>query len=214
MSVYTQGGDSTRAVDGPRGPVYTTREEWLNAAVEAVRPWFDAVEAPLPEQVRVSCGFPGGGSPRKRIGECWSRAASADGVHNVFVSPILADLVDVEQRRGVLEVVVHELVHVADDNQSGHTGRFLQVATALGLDGKMTATTIGPELMPKLIALAEELGPYPHSAIRLGAGRKTQSTRMLKVECPYCGYTVRTTRKWLEVGVPHCPAGDEMELVP
>lgn len=24
-------------------------------------------------------------------------------------------------------------------------------------------------------------------------------------ECPECGYTVRTTQKWLDVGAPFCP---------
>lgn len=42
---------------------------------------------------------------------------------------------------------------------------------------------------------------------------KKQTTRMLKCECPQCGYTVRTTRKWLDVAVPVCPVhGHEMEL--
>jgi hypothetical protein len=34
---------------------------------------------------------------------------------------------------------------------------------------------------------------------------KKQSTRMVKCECPDCGYIVRTTRKWLEEGAPICP---------
>jgi hypothetical protein len=40
-----------------------------------------------------------------------------------------------------------------------------------------------------------------------------QGTRMLKVECPDCGYTLRTTRKWLDTGLPSCPAGNEMQEV-
>ena len=31
------------------------------------------------------------------------------------------------------------------------------------------------------------------------------SSRLLKVACGTCGYTVRVTRKWLDVGLPHCP---------
>lgn len=34
---------------------------------------------------------------------------------------------------------------------------------------------------------------------------------MLKLVCPEDGYTVRTTRKWLEVGQPSCPCGLELE---
>jgi hypothetical protein len=33
----------------------------------------------------------------------------------------------------------------------------------------------------------------------------TQSTRLLKVACGECGYTVRVTSKWLEKGAPGCP---------
>jgi hypothetical protein len=32
-----------------------------------------------------------------------------------------------------------------------------------------------------------------------------QTTRLLKAACSECGYTVRVTQKWLEVGPPHCP---------
>jgi len=28
---------------------------------------------------------------------------------------------------------------------------------------------------------------------------------MLKAECPECGYTIRLTKKWAEVGLPSCP---------
>lgn len=49
------------------------------------------------------------------------------------------------------------------------------------------------------------------------SGPKTQTTRMLKAWCPNdvtvsqddersgCGYTVRMTRKWADVGLPTCP---------
>jgi hypothetical protein len=32
-----------------------------------------------------------------------------------------------------------------------------------------------------------------------------QSTRMLKAECAECGYTIRLTKKWADVGLPSCP---------
>jgi hypothetical protein len=35
---------------------------------------------------------------------------------------------------------------------------------------------------------------------------KKQSTRMLKAECPECGYTIRLAKKWAEVGLPSCPS--------
>jgi hypothetical protein len=32
-----------------------------------------------------------------------------------------------------------------------------------------------------------------------------QPTRLLKVQCKKCGYTMRITLKWLNVAVPNCP---------
>lgn len=52
---------------------------------------------------------------------------------------------------------------------------------------------------------------------------KKQTTRMLKVvcpdeECPHndagSPYLVRTTRKWIECGLPACPCGAAMVLDP
>lgn len=40
-----------------------------------------------------------------------------------------------------------------------------------------------------------------------------QGTRLLKCRCASCGYTVRTTRKWLDLaGPPICPT-DRVALV-
>jgi hypothetical protein len=55
---------------------------------------------------------------------------------------------------------------------------------------------------------------FPHAALRSGlnGAHKPQGTRMLKVQCGSCGYTVRTTAKWIEVGLPLCPCGCGMEV--
>lgn len=37
--------------------MYTTREDYLNAFIEAARPHFERVNAPLPANVRVAVGF-------------------------------------------------------------------------------------------------------------------------------------------------------------
>lgn len=39
-----------------------------------------------------------------------------------------------------------------------------------------------------------------------------QTARLLKVECGQCGYVVRVTRKWLDVGPPGCPEHGAMDL--
>lgn len=59
-------------------------------------------------------------------------------------------------------------------------------------------------------------GPRPCSAgqgTRGGTSRgKGSGSRMLKLICPNDGYTVRTTRKWLDVGSPSCPCGEVLTL--
>jgi hypothetical protein len=71
----------------------------------------------------------------------------------------------------------------------------------------MTSTVAGAELLSIIEGWALTLGEYPHAAMDPDAknGRKKQSTRMIKCECPACGYVVRTARKWLEIGPPKCP---------
>ncbi|WP_394620999.1 hypothetical protein JNUCC0626_18450 [Lentzea sp. JNUCC 0626] len=204
-----------------------TREAWLHAAIEAFRPRFEEVGLPLPEKIHVSVGF--GGSARAEnkniLGVCWSRAASADEVNHIFISPVLDDTAR------VLDVLIHELIHAADDCQSGHKGRFAETATRLRLEGPMTATTASVELAAEMITLAATLGEYPHGKFIAfdrvkvrpevpgdetvptspsSSGPKAQGTRMLKVICPEDGYTVRTTAKWLAKGYPSCPCGSEM----
>jgi hypothetical protein len=185
---------------------YSTREEWLIAAVEALAPIFAEVNETLPT-VRVSVGWPGGnGRKNSVIGQCWSTAASADGVAQLFISPVLDD------GSRVVDVLAHELIHAIDDCTSGHKGRFAKIAKAIGLEGKMTATVAGFELKKQLDVIVDGLGDYPHAAlVNPGEGIKKQSTRMLKVECAEgSGYVVRMTRKWLdEYGTPACPCHGE-----
>lgn len=188
--------------------VYTTREEWLGALTAALRPMFAAQGFPIPDKVRVSCSWPSRGGTsqsRKCIGQAWSPKCSADGTHETFLSPVLGTAADVGH------VLVHELVHHAVGTEAGHKGPFRKLATALGLEGKMTATVAGKELAERLHALCAPLGDYPHAALDPKAGRKVQGTRMLKVECKDCGCVVRMTRKWLdECGAPHCACGGAM----
>jgi|SRR5690606_1691255 len=198
-----------------------TRELWLEDAIEALRPRFVEIGLPLPERVHVSVGF-GYGAKResaKVLGQCWKREASEDGVNHIFISPEIADTAE------VLAVLLHELIHAADNVESGHRGKFAEAATRLGLEGPMTATTPSPSMMGEFIALAAALGDYPHGALhpipvvapspvptgglppKVHSGPRAQGTRMIKLTCGHCGYTVRTTAKWLELGEPSMPSG-------
>lgn len=183
----------------------STREEWLTDAIAALRPMFAEIDKTLPA-VRVSVGWPGGrGKKNTVIGQCWPTGLAKDGVAQVFISPVLDDAVR------VLDVLLHELVHVVDNCENGHKAPFARMAKALGLTGKMTATVASDELAEQLTAIADDLGVYPHAALSGSSPLvKKQGTRMLKVECPEDGYVVRTTAKWIEVGLPVCPCGTRM----
>lgn len=171
---------------------HTTREEWLqSAAAHLAERVFAPAGYPAPVDVKVSCSWPGGGSARKRLGECWPRAYSAAKVNEIFISPTIADPI------AALDILAHELVHSLDDCVSGHKKAFVEAARAIGLEGKPTATHAGPQLVEKLRRIVEHLGAYPHATVSL-AGRKKQSTRMIKVECGDCGGVFRTTQKWID----------------
>ena len=179
-----------------------TREAWLNQALEKLRPWFeDRAGVAIPQDARVSVGFPGGGSARKRIGECWARSQSKDKVNEIFISPVLSEPLR------MLDVLVHEAVHAVDDCQSGHKEAFKRTALAVGLEGKMTATHAGDKLKAELERIIKILPPLTHGALDLSS-RKKQPTRLVKLECGDCGMIIRTTQKWIEqTGNPDCACG-------
>lgn len=178
-----------------------TREEWLNAAVTELRPLFATQGHPLPDRIRVTCGFPSQNARARKhrtIGEHWSAKASTDNSHEIFISPIQDDPFE------VFGVLIHELAHAATDGD-GHRGRFPALVRGLWLEGKVTATVIGQAFRDNFGSLIDSLGAYPHSALNVPAKGKVQSTRMLKAACPSCGYTIRLTRRWADIGLPICP---------
>lgn len=158
---------------------------------------------------RVSCGWPHKAAvarTARRVGECWYPAQSTDRTsHNLFISPALQNPLE------VLETLAHELIHVAAGSNAGHKGAFVRIAKAIGFKAPWTSTPASPELMERLNGLIVNLGPYPHAAIDK-RGRKKQGTRLLKVVCRECGYTIRTTQQWIDTGLPTCVCGTEMEL--
>ncbi len=188
---------------------FETRENWLLQCIEKFRNDFIEVGATVPDKVRASCGWPsksGLAAKKRRIGEAWSASCSGDETFEVFISPVLKDA------RLVLATLVHELVHCAVGVEKGHKGPFKRTALAIGLEGKMTETTAGETLLKRIDTIIAEVGTYPHAELKSSNAPKKQGTRMLLVKCPDCGYQVRTTKKWLEVGVPTCPCSVLMEV--
>src|SRR5689334_17595279 len=130
--------------------------------------------------VRVSCGWPssgGMGQKRATIGQCFPPTMCRDGVPQIFISPRLADSIE------VLGTLLHELVHASVGCQFGHRKEFSQAARKVGLDGPPTATTVGPSLLPLLQGYVSRVGAYPHAPIvprRKGQGA---GSRLRLYEC-------------------------------
>ena len=183
-----------------------TREEWLNTLAGNLRPLLDAVGATVPDLVRVSVGWPSarGLSLKKRIiGQCWSPKCSADHATEIFISPYLGE------GGQVAETLLHEMIHAAVGTECGHKGAFVETAKKLGFTAPWKSTPATPDLKGRLQLLLP--GDYPHGQLEpLTGGIKKQTTRLVKVLCPGCGYTLRTTRKWIdERGTPICPCNSK-----
>lgn len=181
-----------------------TREEWLQAAVSALRPRFKNAGFELPALVHVSVGFPSRRALASKrgavIGQCWSGAHSADKAPHIFISPLLGSGVD------ALDTLAHELVHAVMPAGTGHKAPFVRACKALGLTaGPPKSQGAGPELREELERLNAQ-SPYPHASLDARAIEKPQTTRLAKVQCLDCGYVARVTRVWLDgPGAPVCP---------
>ena len=183
---------------------YKTREEYLVASDALLNEHlFNAKGITnIPTNVVYSCSFATTGNRigAKHItwGQCFDPACSSDKKNfQIVLTPLLDDILK------VLATQVHEKIHKIVGLACGHKGAFAKMCKTVGLEGKPTTTHAGPELIATLQMIADELGPYPHSALDT-TKRKTQSTRMIKCECPECGMVVRASRKALENGPPHC----------
>lgn len=184
------------------------RQQWLENAVKELRLWFSERGYDVPNNVRISIGWPRGAHGRGRaIGQCWFAEGSDDDYNEIFISPELGQLKKKDQPDPsvqIIGVIVHELCHAVAGREAGHKRPFREVAEAVGLEGKMTATTEGEELIGFADQFIAQHGAYP--AGRLNPKQvKKQSTRMMKCECEECGCIARLTRKWLEAsGAPYC----------
>lgn len=180
-----------------------SREQWLNAFIQAARAAFEDAGFPIPANVRASIGFTSKGQRSNRIGECWDSSVSADSHFEIFLRPNLQG-----DASRVADVLVHELIHAAVGLADGHGKLFRRCALALGLTGKMTATVAGPKFHAWADPILAEIGPFPGNELQgQGSSAKKQTTRLLKLECDSCEFTCRTTAKHIQA-VMFCPLPD------
>ena len=103
------------------------------------------------------------------IGVHYSPSVSEGGYNEIFISPMIFE------SKQVLGTLIHELVHAMVGNENGHNHVFKRCATAVGLEGKMTATTESEWLKRELEKWIAENGDYPHKKMNL-EGKKKQTT--------------------------------------
>lgn len=187
---------------------FDTREAYLQAAADMLGARVFSPAGHDVPPIDVSVGFPSTkalGMKTRALGECWKRECSDDGKNQIFISPLIEDPVK------AIGVLAHELVHAVDDCEHAHRAVFVKICDAVGLtEGAPKSRGPGPELVAVIEHVIATLGEFPHAPLRVVGKDKKQGIRMVKVVCPECGYTLRTTMKWLQVGLPICPCGAEM----
>jgi hypothetical protein len=121
-----------------------------------------------------------------------------------------------------LDVLGHELLHAADDCQSGHGRAFTKNSILVGYSGGKNSQATSKVAVEYVQHLAKVLGPYPHGALEL-ALEVTEVTTVTKVTKAYTGrrrfecakdrtVLYSTDKKVEEHGAPRCLiCGGEMQ---
>ena len=182
------------------------REQWLTKVAKELERLFKRVGAPTLPAYRVTCGWPSRKAltrKNKTIGQCFPASLSMDKTVELIVSMYIDDELDAAQ------IIAHEMIHASVGSEAGHGKPFRDVAIRIGLEGKMTATTAGPEFIKWITPVLEKIGKYPHAKVDAAGATRKQGTRMIKVACPeHPEFSVRMTRTWLDAdtfGPPICP---------
>ena len=192
------------------------RETLLNLMIDKSVPLFDEAGfkiSDIRDKLKASCSVMVGMRKSKKfnaIGQHLPTEWNKNANHELLISPVLEDEIT------VVGVLIHEMVHAIQRHLYGndvkpHGKEFRAIALAVGLEGKMTATTESPELAEKIKKWVSEIGKYPHNKVNFD-GRTKQTTRLLKLECQHCGFICRASSGAINnFGYPtHC--GDEMEI--
>ena len=196
-----------------------TTEEYLRIIYkEGFGPAFEKQGFKLPWPIDIDFGFTSSGTRKGPGGEFYDGAASTHGVPKVNIRAEKADI------DWILKVLGHQCGHAAVGAAEGHGKKFRDCVLRMQYVGNSLREVVpGPELMERVLALAESLGPFPRGALRfethdhagvekppkLSADHpERQKNRQLKAECLIddCGYIARVSAMNLrEKGAPICP---------
>ena len=164
----------------------TSREDWLNKAGLLICNELIEAKTTLTTDraIRISLAP----MRSKHLGACYPSSRSNDGANEILIT------IHSNDSLRILGATAHELIHAYDDCKSGHRGAFRTAALAIGLEGKMTATTPGPELTALLNEYVTLLGPIPHAALSHIAKDKGRNNN--KLVCSDCGFQSNLSAKW------------------
>lgn len=187
---------------------FEIREQWLTHAAELLN---EMVFHYQPESksglyskdlsdLKISCGFPlGSRGSATKLGQCLASSTSESGLTEIYISPVLSDPIQ------VIGTLHHEMLHYMIGVEEGHNRKFRRGMMLTGLSGKPTATHPTHNTKKKYAEIFSLLGDYPHSKVTIPE-RGSVGSNLIKVYCVECGYTARTTMKWIDrSGSPWCP---------
>ena len=206
-----------------------THETYIQAIVALAMLRLDAREQQKVADAKIVYGA---GSPRTRgvtyFGG-WENGGGPEAPH-AFVEICAFCEADPVQLAGT---TLHEIAHVLAGHQAGHGAGWKETCNKLGLRSAKAAgmqycmAAFDPPLRDAIARLdspgdgkpivtrvnARPRKPRPCSSTVGSHGGKSRGkgsgSRMLKLSCRACGYTVRTTAKWLATGVPLCHCNHE-----
>jgi hypothetical protein len=152
----------------------------------------------------------------------WTPGSEKSNLHEINLSA------EYLREHNMGETLIHELAHaenhhcgIADTDKTGrrHNKKFKSMAEKLGLTVEKSKslgfahTALGPEAEKFLSGIKFNRELFELCRIEPETKEGKAGSRLVKCQCPDCGYVIRTTRKWIETGFPICPCNGIMEEV-
>jgi len=94
-------------------------------------------------------------------------------------------------------------IHPTTRNAAELCARIMQAS-----DAERTSCLIYPETMAAVYAA--QLPPFPTEGLPPTSNENKDGIRQIKCLCPSCGFTMRTSAKWIAKGLPTCACGTQI----